>query len=273
MKFLWLFILFCYLCYIFLHDKDILKARQNKDSNNGKNQKLKSNHLLVSRWWSWIIIIALTFGFFHNSPNNYKNETLHDFVPSKIELGNKKEADAYISYKVSSLKTHKTSITDNWRPAPATITKIQLAKIKKSRTLEPKYLQDNLPSANKKIKGFILINLVIPKALKNDLTIGIDGGAVTFPAKGNPKSVNEINLQGLVKSEQAKMNLLDNNTYQIPGYLNYEEATNGGTINNVKHIIVVPIPENINSIKPFKLRFNAFIKNKQSHLYQFKVNW
>lgn len=60
MELIWIFILFCFLCYVVLNDKEIIKARSSK-KNDENTEKLKKSRLISGRWWSWLIVIALVF--------------------------------------------------------------------------------------------------------------------------------------------------------------------------------------------------------------------
>ncbi|MDF7668502.1 hypothetical protein [Lactobacillus sp. ESL0703] len=229
---------------------------------------------------SIVIILVIIFGISSCSNHNSSSSTSHSQtqntkkpIPSEIDIGGEFDDVDSVVYKLDSVSTYNVNYKDNWKVAPATITKVQIANLKKPRILKPKYLDYQLPSKNKEIKGFVLLSLKIPKAYESDLVVGIDGGAITYPAKGNPKFANEINIQGLIVPGQTNDHLMTENRYQVPGKKSYTDETENDKLNIQKMVIVAPIPKNIKIIKPLKIRFNAHNDDNDSHLYQLKVNW
>lgn len=187
---------------------------------------------------------------------------------SKVNIYN--ADDDYVTYNFKSFVTHKVNITDNWSIAPATINKVEIAMMKKPKTLKVhgQFSSNPLPRTEK-TKGFIFLTLNIPKAYSANLTVGIDGGAASFP------KYNDIMLAGLIIPGQKGEKLANqyDHAYDIQGEKNFDTTTKHATLNIQKMLIAVPIPKSVVAYQPLKLRFNAHDDNGNSHLYQFKVTW
>lgn len=138
MVIVWMFLLFFYLCFVFMHDKDVLKARSSQDKD--KNTEImKKTHLMVGRWWSWLIIVALVFEVFKSlSPakettNEASKERTHQVnktnkkAPAKKKALTKKQK-AKKKQKARDLKQSQRDMADELINTP--VVKDYVSKIK-----------------------------------------------------------------------------------------------------------------------------------------------